>query len=445
MDRSFYRKLLGIALPIAFQNMISYSVNMMDTLMLGSFGETTLSAVSLTGQVFFMFSLLIGGIASGSSVLCSQYYGKKDMKKLREVVAIALKISVGISVLFAVSLLLCPGLFMRIFTPEKEVVRLGTVYFRAVAPSYLFYGITTIFLIALRSVQDVKLSLYIYVISLVINVGCNYVFIFGKAGMPKLGIAGAALGTVIARGSEVLMVLYYLKRKEKVLQFKLVMAGWFNKRLFRDLMRYGLPVMAGEFLWGLGTSVHCAILGHMGASAVAANSICNVLHQFAMSLVQGMGSASAVVIGAYIGAGMRTEAKKAGWALVRIYTACGIVTGGLMIAVSGPFFSFYDLHAGTLVLAKQFMLVYAVITVFRSIAGPTLCGIFWGSGDTAFSAKVDMGFLWGLVPFGLIAAFVFHLNPAVVLLILRLEAPFKMIVALYHLKGDKWMKLVARQ
>jgi len=182
----------------------------------------------------------------------------------------------------------------------------------------------------------------------------------------------------------------------------------------------------------------------MGAAAVAANSICNVLHQFAMSLVQGMGSASAVVIGAYIGGGMRTEAKKAGWALVRIYTVCGVVTGGLMILVSGPFFSFYELQADTLALARQFMFVYAVITVFRSIAGPTLCGIFWGSGDTAFSAKVDMGFLWGLVPFGLIAAFVFHLNPALVLLILRLEAPLKMIVALYHLKGDKWIKLVAR-
>ncbi|MEG0590514.1 MAG: MATE family efflux transporter, partial [Lachnospiraceae bacterium] len=170
MERTFYKKLLAIALPITFQNMIAYSVNMADTLMLGSFGETTLSAVSLAGQVFFMFSLLIGGLASGSSVLCSQYYGRQDLVTLRKVVSIALKISLGLSSLFVLLLLVLPMPVMRLFTLDREVIHQGALYFRVVAVSYLCYGVTTIFLIALRSVQDVKLSLRIYGVSLLINI-----------------------------------------------------------------------------------------------------------------------------------------------------------------------------------------------------------------------------------------------------------------------------------
>lgn len=386
-----------------------------------------------------MFSLLIGGLASGSSVLCSQYYGRQDLVTLRKVVSIALKISLGLSSLFVLLLLVLPMPVMRLFTLDREVIHQGALYFRVVAVSYLCYGVTTIFLIALRSVQDVKLSLRIYGVSLLINIFFNYMFIFGKFGAPKLGIVGAAIGTVIARLTELIMVLFYLKYKEKTLQFRISMLKLYDKRLLKDMVRYGLPVTAGEFLWGLGISVHCAILGHMGATAVAANSICNVLHQFMLSFVQGMGSAAAVMIGAYIGAGMYQEAKAGSKVLVRIFALCGITMGVFILLISEPFFAFYNLQAGTLKLARQFILVYAMATLFRSISGPTLCGIFWGSGDTIFSAKVDIGFLWALIPVGLIAAFALHLSPAIVLLILRMETLFKTIVALYHLRGTRWI------
>lgn len=444
MEKSFYKKLLFIALPITVQNMISYSVNMMDTLMIGSLGENVLSAASLAGQIFFMFSLLIGGIASGSSVLCSQYFGKGDMKNLRVVTAMALKIAAVIGALFVAALLLVPGAVMRIFTPDGEVVRLGAAYLRTIAVSYFFYAVTTTFLIMLRSMQDVALSLRIYVISLIINVIGNYIFIFGKFGAPKLGIVGAAIGTVLARGTEVLLVCIYLRYKEKVLRFRPSMIKLYDRDILNDMIKYGLPVTMGEFLWGLGVTVHSVILGHMGAAAVAANSICNVLHQFVLSFVQGLGSSSAVVIGNFVGAGKYDAAKKASTALVKIFVVCAVCTAVFMLSVSGPFFRFYHLEDETLALAKRFMLTYAVITMFRAIASPIIVGIFWGGGDTIFATKVDMGFLWALVPFGAAAAFVFHLDPALVLLILRLESPLKMVVALYHLRGTKWIKPVTR-
>lgn len=444
MEKSFYKKILAIALPITVQNMVSYSVNMMDTLMIGSLGEDVLSAAALAGQIFFMYSLLIGGIASGASVLASQYYGKGDMDNLRIVVSMALKIAVGVGVFFTLTLLLIPNSILRIFTPDMKVVRLGASYLRAIAVSYLFYAATTTFLILLRSLQDVVLSLRIYLISLFVNVLGNYIFIFGKIGAPRLGIVGAALGTILARGVEVILLLVYLRYREEKLRFRLKMMKLYDKRLLKDLVRYGLPVTAGEFLWGLGVTVHSVILGHMGAAAVAANSICNVMHQFVLSFVQGMGSASAVVIGNFVGAGKCDYAKKASWVLVKIFAVCAVITGVFMLAVSEPFFSFYNLTADTLALARRFMLTYAVITMFRAVASPIIVGIFWGGGDTVFATKVDMGFLWALIPFGALGAFVFHLDPALVLLILRLESPLKMVVALYHLRGVKWIKSITR-
>lgn len=444
MEKSFYKKILAIALPITVQNMVSYSVNMMDTLMIGSLGEDVLSAAALAGQIFFMYSLLIGGIASGASVLASQYYGKGDMDNLRIVVSMALKIAVGVGVFFTLTLLLIPNSILRIFTPDMKVVRLGASYLRAIAVSYLFYAATTTFLILLRSLQDVVLSLRIYLISLFVNVLGNYIFIFGKIGAPRLGIVGAALGTILARGVEVILLLVYLRYREEKLRFRLKMMKLYDKRLLKDLVRYGLPVTAGEFLWGLGVTVHSVILGHMGAAAVAANSICNVMHQFVLSFVQGMGSASAVVIGNFVGAGKCDYAQKASWVLVKIFAVCAVITGVFMLAVSEPFFSFYNLTADTLALARRFMLTYAVITMFRAVASPIIVGIFWGGGDTVFATKVDMGFLWALIPFGALGAFVFHLDPALVLLILRLESPLKMVVALYHLRGVKWIKSITR-
>lgn len=442
MNKTFYKHIIAVTLPIAFQNIVSYSVNMMDTLMLGHLGETSLSAASLANQIFFLFSLVISGIASGCIVLCSQFYGKGDMLSLRKVAAMNLKIALGLSLFFALALFAAPGRMMRIFTPEADVIRLGIPYLRVIAVSYLCFGLTNTLLVLLRSVQNVKLSLYIYLISLAANVFFNYLFIFGKFGAPALGITGAAIGTVIARGLELINVLLYLAFFEKKICFRPYMFHLHDRALLKDIVKYGLPVAAGELFWGLGLAVHSVILGHMGQAAVAANSICNVLHQFVLSFVQGLGGSSAVIMGGIIGSGDLKKARNASKALVKMFTVCGILTAAFMLLVSGPFLSFYQLEPQTLGMAKKFMFVYAVITMFRAIASPTISGIFWGSGDTHFAAIVDILFLWIMIPIGLYAAFVFHLAPPLVLLILRLETPIKAGICMLRLRTRRWIKVL---
>ena len=444
MEKGFYKNLMAITIPITIQNIISYSVNMMDTLMLGSFGETVLSASSLASQVFYIFSLLISGIGSGSGVLCSQYYGKRDMKSLRKITAMALKIAIGMGILFVLILLIFPRQIMLLFTSEAGVVEEGIKYLRVVSFSYIFYSITTIFLIILRSVKDVKLSIWIYVFSFCTNIIFNYIFIFGHFGIPRLGIVGAAIGTIIARGLEVVLVVLYLKYRESVLRFKVVMLRYFDATLLKDMIRYGLPVTLGETFWGLGLAVHSSILGHMGEKVVAANSICNVLHQFSLSFVQGLGSSSAVIMGGMIGAGLIEKAKEASKAFVKVYTLCGFLNTLFMLAISKPIFAIYTLQPETLVLAKQFLYTYAFITFFRSIVSPIIGGILWGGGDTRFSAFVDITFLWGLIPIGYLAAFKWNMNPAAVIVVLRLETFLKLVACLLRIRGDKWIKNTTR-
>lgn len=444
MNRAFYKNLFGITIPIAFQNIISYSVNMMDTLMLGSLGETILSASSLGGQVFFLYSILISGLGCGAGVLCSQYYGKRDIISLRKITAMILKLGIGLSLIFTISLLIFPENIMRIFTPEIEVIKEGGKYLRTISISYLFYGATAIFLIVLRSLQDVKLSLWVYSISFITNVFFNYIFIFGNFGAPALGIIGAAIGTGMARGIEIILVFTYMRYGEHVLKFRISMLKMFDKILFKDMIKYGLPVLIGELSWGTGLSAHSVILGHMGEAAVAANSICNVLHQFALSFVQGLGSSSAVIMGQYIGAGKTATARRAAKALVKFFAICGIFTAAFMLIVSKPFFSFYELKDNTLILAKQFMIVYAFITMFRSVANPVIGGILWGSGDTRFASTVETLFLWSAIPIGAIAGLKWHWNPAIVLLILRLETPLKAVICVIRLRGLNWIKKTTR-
>lgn len=444
MEKGFYKNLLAISIPITIQNIISYSVNMMDTLMLGSFGETVLSASSLSSQVFYLFSLLISGIGCGAGVLCSQYYGKRDLKSLRKITAMALKISLGFGFIFLLMLIIFPNNIMKLFTSEENVILEGVKYLRVVSFSYIFYSITTIFLIILRSVKDVKLSIWIYVMSFFTNIFFNYMFIFGHFGSPRLGIVGAALGTIIARGLEVLLVVLYLRYYECVLRFRFFMMRYFDIILLKDMIRYGLPVTLGETFWGLGLTVHSAILGHMGEMVVAANSICNVLHQFSLSFVQGLGSSTAVIMGGYIGAGLIEKAKKATKAFVKTYVICGFFNTIFMLAISKPIFSIYTLQPETLHLAKEFLYTYAFITFFRSIVSPIIGGILWGGGDTRFSAFVDITFLWALIPFGYLAAFRWDLNPAAVLIILRLETFLKLIACLIRIRGDKWIKVTTR-
>ena len=403
VERSFYRSLLALTLPVALQNVISYSVNLMDTLMLGGLGEVALSATSLANQVFFIYTVAIFGVAGGAIVLCSQYWGKKDVDSICRVASLALRISAAAGLLFTLVLFLFPRPVMQIFTAEPAVIEAGASYLRIVSLSYFFYGVTSTFLVVLRSVETVNVSVAIYGVSFAVNVFFNYVFIFGKFGAPRMGVAGAAVGTVLARVAEFVMIIAYMLVWEKKIRFRLHMLLWPSGGLARDLVRYGLPVMLNELLWSVAISMHSVILGHMSSDIVAANSICNVMFQMATSIILGVSNASAVLVGMLVGRGDYPYARACVNKLIQIYAVIGVVCAALLLAVKGPVIGIYDIKESTRVLTDQLMYVYAAAIFFMAFTCPLISGVLRGAGDTRFAAVTDVGCIWAMVPLGVLA------------------------------------------
>ena len=441
-DRSFYKTILAIAIPIALQNIISYSVSLMDTVMLGEFGEVALSATALANQMFFIFTILCFGIAGGAIVLTSQYWGKRDTAAIQKIIAIAVKLTVAAALVFTLVVFLLPSQCMSIFTSEQPVIAAGADYLRIVSLSYLFFGVASTVLTILRSVENVKISLLIYTISFFVNVFFNYVFIFGKFGAPAMGITGAAVGTLIARITEFVLMCAYMLFVEKKIRFRLSMLSLTDHLLFSDLIRYGLPVMLNELFWSLGTSMHSVILGHMGSDIVAANSICYVLYQIGISSILGVGNASAVIVGNSIGAGRIDYAKQSVKRFEIIYLGIGIFSALLLLAVKTPFISIYDISDSTRQVAEQLMYAYAVSIFFMSFSCPMIMGILRGSGDTRFAGLTDVGCLWACIPLGAFAAFVLGWPALVVFSILKLDMLIKTFICLWRLRTDRWIKNV---
>ena len=198
-DKRFYKTILLLALPIVLQNMITIGVNIVDTIMLGHYGEVQLSGSSLANEFINIFHILCMGMGGGASVLTAQFWGAGDKASIRKSVTLMLRICVGLITLFTLATVLIPGQLMSLYTSDPAVIEKGILYFRWSIPQYFLLGISLTLTLILRSLRKVKVPLIASIISFFVNIGCNYVFIFGKLGFPEMQIAGAALGTVCAR------------------------------------------------------------------------------------------------------------------------------------------------------------------------------------------------------------------------------------------------------
>ena len=441
-NKEFYKTIAAITIPIALQNIISYSVNLMDTVMLGRLGEVALSATSLANQIFFMFTLLIFGIGGGAVVLCSQYWGSKNILNIQKITTIVLKIAFTVSLVFALVLLIFPKEIMTVFTSDTQVIKAGTSYLRVLSISYLFYGLTSTFLVILRSVETVNICLKIYILSFVVNVIFNYIFIFGKLGVTPLGVTGAAVGTLIARMVEFLVIILYMLKYETKIIYRPHMLKFKDKTLLKEMLKYGMPVICNELLWGIGISIHTVILGHLSSSVVAANSICNVIYQMSTSFILGVANASSVIIGKTIGSGDKDEAINIKNKLLFIYLILGITTASVLLLIKSPVISLYNIEDTTKTLANNLMYIYAFHILFQAFTSPIIAGVLRCGGDTKFAAIIDVIFLWLLLPLGFVAAFKFNITPILVLLLLRFETPIKTVFYLWRLRNDKWINIL---
>lgn len=443
---TFYRSVFALVIPMALQNLINVGVTAADVIMLGKVGEKALSGASLAGQVQYIMVLFLFGLTSGATVLTAQYWGKGDRKTIEKILGLGMKAAIIVTAIFTVAALLIPELLMRIFTNDPAVISEGVKYLRIVAFSYVFMGITQVYLYIMRSVERVVVATVVYLISLLCNVVLNAIFIFGLLGCPAMGIQGAALGTLAARFVELVLVFGYARLLNRDIKFRFRYLLRTEKLLLKDFLRYAMPVVMNEVMWGLGTAANTAILGHMGSAAVAANSVAQVARQLATVVAFGLSSATAIYLGKTIGEKKFEHAKAYAHRFLLLSVVMGAV-GGVIILASAPITAaVLSLTPAAKSYLKFMFFVMSYFVIAQSFNTTMVVGTFRSGGDTRFGLIMDVSTMWGCsILFGFLAAFVFHWGVPVVYIILMSDELIKVPITWIRYRSYKWLKDVTRE
>lgn len=442
-DKEFYRETIAIAIPISLQSMITIGVNMMDNIMVGSLGETVLSGVSLANQYISLYHICCMGIAMGASVLTARFWGMKDMTALKHTVTLMLRFCAGLALLFMIPTIISPNFLMRMYTPDEEVIGQGILYYRWIWATFLLQGFSLTCTIVLRSVGQVKLPLYTSVGAFFINVFFNYVFIFGKLRAPRLEIEGAAIGTLLARLFEFVIIVGYFFTRDSKIQYRVQDLRMKCTGLLHEYITVSVPVFVSDGLLALGTTAVAMIMGRISKEFVSANSITFVTQQLSTVLIQGICHAGCIVTGHTLGKGERKKAQEQAWTFWGLGIIIGVFAGVIILAVSEPMINAYNITKQTKNLARQLMAAMAVIIVFQSTNSILTKGVLRGGGDTKFLMVADILFLWIVsIPLGALAGLYWHLSAFWIYFFLKIDQVIKAIWCVFRLKSGKWIKSI---
>lgn len=442
-EKDFYKNVARIAIPIALQGLITTGVNMMDTIMIGMVGETQLSAVSLANQFINIFHIFCMGIGMGASVLVARYYGMKDNPALKKTVAIMLRLCLAMATLFCVATILIPEQIMKIYTTEADIISNGVKYLEWSVVTYFLLGLSLTCTIVLRNVGMVKIPLYTSIGAFFINIGANYAFIFGKLGAPEMGVAGAAVGTLIARIFEFSMICGYLFLKDKEIGFRVKDIFKPVGNLWREYIRISIPVLISDGILALGNNSIAMVIGRLGGAFVAANAVTAVTQQLSSVMIQGFSQAGAIVTGYTLGEGEREKAYNQGYAFLGIGVVFGLLAAGIVMLISGPMIAAYNLSEETQEIARQLMLSISIIIVFQATNSIMTKGVLRGGGDTKMLMVADNVFLWvASLPLGIIAGLVLGMPAFWIYFFLKSDQVLKAVWCVIRLRSGKWIKKI---
>ena len=445
-DREFYKSFFQLYIVLVLQNIVTLSVNLADNIMLGAYGEISLSGVTAVNQIQFLYQQLLIAFGDGMVIFCSQYWGKKQIQPMKKVIAIAMRFGVATAVMLFLAITLFPGQAMQVFTTDERIIGEGVTYLRTIRFTYLFFAVTQMLLAALRSTEVAKIALNLSVLALVVNCGINYVLIFGRFGAPELGVTGAAIGTLTARILECAVLIGYIVQKEKYLRLKLADFMQRDQTLLKDYLKVLMPLLVFSVLWGINTAMQTVVLGHMNSAAIAANSAASNLYLVVKSAAVGAASAASVMIGKTIGMGDGELGKRYARKLQILFLLLAIAGGILLYFIRIPVLSLYDLSPETMELANQFLIILSVVYVAMAYQMPTNAGIIKGGGSVYFSAKLDTVCICLIViPLSCYMAFVAGASSAVVVICLNIDQFIKCVPVFLKVNYGNWMKKLTRE
>ena len=445
-NKIFLKSMLAIALPIALQNLITSSLNMVDTLMISSLGQTSIAAVGLANQFFFFYILIVFGINSGSSIFIAQYWGKDDIPSIRKVLGLAVSLSLLVGVIFTATALLFPQVIMRILIDDQDVIKIGSDYLRIVALSYIPTSISFAYSVALRTTGRPNIPMKIAAISFITNTVFNYILIFGKLGIPAMGVKGAAWGTVIARFIEIGVTIYAVYSEDGVLAAKIKELLSWNKDFVNRYIKTTYPVILAEGAWSLGQVMYSIAYAKLGEEATAAVQITNTIQNIFFVLVRGLANACTVMIGSKIGSGDEDEAYEYAKNFMILATLLGLVLGLIQAATPDLTLKLFSrLDQSLYEVSRRMLIVMGLTFVIRVFSVTGIVGVLRGGGDTTFAMIIDAGTVWIIgVPLAFIGALMLDIPVYWIYAIVTIEELIKIIIIIPRIINKKWIKDITK-
>ncbi len=450
-NKAFWKSMLTLAIPIAVQNLLTSSFSLVDTLMVGQLGDISLAAVGIAGQWSWLLNMVIFGICSGASVFFAQYHGDGNRKGIIHTYGIANLFGMLFALMFMLIGLFAPRFVISIFNRDAAVLDSGVRYLRIAVFSYPAILLNLLINNVLRSTERVRLPMFVAFFTTILNAILDYGLIFGAFGLPRLGIEGAAIATVISAWSGPLIILFVCGIKKDDIFFAPVkdLLG-FDKHFAIYFVKRAFPVILNETLWGLGTVIYNIIFSNMGYEYTAAISILRTFENIALSFFVGMINASSVIIGRDIGCGEIKTAIKNSIRYMVIVPLTGLIIGIFVIIFRDQLIGIFNMGGSisdkTLQAARHIMLIYALELAIRNIPYIAIVGVFRSGGDTKKGMKYDLITLWLIsIPVTAFVAFIVKIPfPMVFACSYMCEDYIKAFLCIKYFRSNRWIKPVTQ-
>lgn len=441
----FYRQMFKLAIPIIIQNLLSAAVNSSDVIMLNYVGQSAISAVSLAANYSNILFMVYYGLGTGASLLCAQYFGKKNMQAIHAVEGIALRFSLAISALVALAAFTIPQRMLLLFTSDQELIAIGSSYIRIMGITYLCWGVTEIYLAILRSIGRVTISMALNMLAFGLNILLNAVFIFGLFGAPKLGVTGVAIATASSRLIQLIacVIVSLLSKDVKLNPIYMFIR---SKTLLNDFIHLSLPALGNDLSWSVAFSMYSVILGHLGTEAVAANSLVTVVRNVGSVFCFAIASAGTILLGRVMGQGELEKSKSYASRMLKMTVVAGAVGGVIVLAVTPFVLRFASLNDTAMHYLKYMLLINSYYIMGSAVNTALIAGVFRAGGDTKFGLICDTIDMWVYaVPLGFFAAFVVKLPVLWVYFLLCTDEFVKWPWVIRHYRKGEWAKNITRE
>lgn len=439
-DRAFYRRLFLLAYPIILQNLFNSLMNLISGMMIGQLGDVSVASQGLAGQINNLLFMIMFGISSGGSMFLAQFWGSRNMKNFHKVFGITLGMALIFGLVFTFIGLFLPAAVLRFYSNDPAVIHQGSQYLRILAPSFLMLAVIYVYSAAQRSTGNVKMPMLVRAGTLVLDILLSYGLIFGRLGLPRMGILGGAMAVTVSQTVAAILLVYFTYSKRTPVASSIQQMTSFNREFLLKVLRKTLSIMGNEFFWGLGMSLYFVIVGHISTESVAAFNIISNIDNFAFVVFLGLADACAILVGHTIGENQEELAHQYARTVIRIALIGGLLMGLVIFKFGPTVITIYKISPLVLSYAKLLIFVEAAFFWARAVNLTTFVGAFRSGGDVKFAYLLDISSLWGIgIPLAAMGAFVFHLPVYLVYLLAQSDEVTKCIASQVHFRRRKWI------